>query len=135
MRPTVARSLALQHSREARQVGLEPVLLRVAVRRQAEVVDHGVDVVFQLRHFAAGLDLNRIASSRLWSAAVATSAMARTWLVRLSARRLTLPVRSFHVPERAGHVCLTAETAFDADLACHRRYLIRKRGRRFSSCC
>src|SRR5271154_922461 len=34
--------------------------------------------------------------------AVATSAMARTWLVKLSARRLTLPVRSFHVPAAPG---------------------------------
>ena len=34
--------------------------------------------------------------------AVATSAMARTWLVRLSASRLTLPVRSFQVPAAPG---------------------------------
>jgi hypothetical protein len=34
--------------------------------------------------------------------AVATSAMARTWFVRLAARRLTLPVRSFHVPAAPG---------------------------------
>src|SRR6476469_7484473 len=34
--------------------------------------------------------------------AVVTSAMARTWLVRLSASRLTLPVRSFHVPAAPG---------------------------------
>lgn len=34
--------------------------------------------------------------------AVATSAMARTWLVRFAARRLTLPVRSFQVPAAPG---------------------------------
>ena len=34
--------------------------------------------------------------------AVATSAIARTWLVRLAASRLTLPVRSFHVPAAPG---------------------------------
>src|SRR5581483_5767487 len=34
--------------------------------------------------------------------AVVTSAMARTWLVRFSASRLTLPVRSFQVPAAPG---------------------------------
>ena len=34
--------------------------------------------------------------------AVATSAMARTWVVRFAASRLTLPVRSFHVPAAPG---------------------------------
>src|SRR5262245_62900675 len=34
--------------------------------------------------------------------AVATSAMARTWFVRLAASRLTLPARSFHVPAAPG---------------------------------
>src|SRR4029453_1817355 len=34
--------------------------------------------------------------------AVATSAIARTWLVRFAARRFTFPVRSFHVPAAPG---------------------------------
>ena len=34
--------------------------------------------------------------------AVVTSAMLRTWVVRLAARRLTLSVRSFHVPATPG---------------------------------
>ena len=34
--------------------------------------------------------------------AVATSAMARTWVVRLAASWLTLSVRSFHVPAAPG---------------------------------
>ena len=33
-----------------------------------------------------------------WATAVATSAMLRTWPVRLHAIELTLSVRSFHVP-------------------------------------
>ena len=40
--------------------------------------------------------------------AVATSAIARTWLVRLAASRLTLPVRSCQVPA-AGDVGLAAQ--------------------------
>ena len=34
--------------------------------------------------------------------AVATSAMARTWVVRFAASRFTLPVRSFQVPAAPG---------------------------------
>ena len=34
--------------------------------------------------------------------AVATSAIARTWVVRLAASRLTLPVKSFQVPAAPG---------------------------------
>ena len=46
-----------------------------------------------------------------------TSAMLRTWLVRLPASRLTLSVRSFQVPETPLHVGLRAELALGADLA------------------
>ena len=56
--------------------------------------------------------------------AVATSAMARTCVVRFAASWLTLSVRSRHVPGGARHVRLTAELSFDADLARHRRDLI-----------
>ena len=52
-------ALALQHAGEPCQVRLEPVLLGVAVGRQPQVVDHRVDVVFELGHLAAGLDLDR----------------------------------------------------------------------------
>src|SRR5436190_1469025 len=76
--------------------------------------------------------------------AVATSAIARTWVVRLAARRLTLPVRSFQVPAAPGtFACpprrpstptsratrngrLTAELTFGADLARDARHLGRK---------
>ena len=49
--------------------------------------------------------------------AVVTSAMLRTWLVRLPAMELTLSVRSFQVPATPGHLGLAAEPAFGADLA------------------
>ena len=52
-------ALALQHAGESREVGLQPVLLLVAVGGEAQVVDHRVDVVFQLGHFAARFHLNR----------------------------------------------------------------------------
>ena len=59
--PTDGRqiTLPLQHAGEAGQVGLEPILLRVAVGREPQVVDHRVDVVFQVCEFAAGFYLDR----------------------------------------------------------------------------
>ncbi len=51
-------ALALEHVGEARQVGLEPILLGVAIRRQAQIDDHRVEIVLELGHLAARVDLN-----------------------------------------------------------------------------
>ena len=51
-------SLTLHHARKLRQVGLEPVLLGVLIRRRPQGPDHHVDVVLQLGHFSARLHLN-----------------------------------------------------------------------------
>ena len=59
--------------------------------------------------------------------AVATSAMLRTCAVRLLAMKLTLSVRSFHVPATPGTCGLAAELAFGADLARDARHLGRER--------
>src|SRR5262249_27630920 len=93
--------LALQHAAELRQVGFQPVLLAVLLRRVLEVADHLVDVVLQRRHLAARIDLDRprqVAGGH----GSATSAMARTWVVRFAASWLTFSVRSFHVPAAPG---------------------------------
>ena len=55
--------------------------------------------------------------------AVVTSAMLRTWPVRLPAIELTLSVRSFHVPATPLHLGLAAELALGADLAGDARHL------------
>ena len=52
-------ALALQHPAELGQVGLEPVLFHVLPRGVAEVPDHLVDVVLELRYLALGLDRDR----------------------------------------------------------------------------
>src|SRR5213595_2676027 len=54
--------------------------------------------------------------------ALVTSAMLRTWFVRLLAMKLTLSVRSFHVPP----VGLAAQLAVRAHLAGHARHLRRE---------
>ena len=51
--------------------------------------------------------------------AMVTSAMLRTWPVRLLAIELTLSVRSFQVPATPGTCRLAAELAVGADLARH----------------
>ena len=54
--------------------------------------------------------------------AVVTSAMLRTWPVRLPAIRFTLSVRSSQVPATPSHLRLAAELAFGADFAGHARH-------------
>ena len=49
-------ALALHHGGEARDVGLEPVLIGVLARGLLEVGDHFVDRVLQGRHFALGVE-------------------------------------------------------------------------------
>ena len=56
--------------------------------------------------------------------AVATSAMARTCVVRLAASWLTLSVKIAPDAGRAGHARLAAQLAFDADFARHGGHLI-----------
>src|SRR4030095_7485552 len=51
--------LSLEHASELGEVSLQPVLFGVLIRRRTQVLDHGVDVVFELRHLAARIDLNR----------------------------------------------------------------------------
>ena len=54
--------------------------------------------------------------------AVETSAMLRTWAVRLPAIELTLSVRSFQVPATPGTCAWPPRRAFRADLARHARH-------------
>ena len=52
-------ALTLQKTREACEVGLEPVLLRIFLRGFLEVADHLVDVVLEVGHLTARFHLNR----------------------------------------------------------------------------
>ena len=58
-----------------------------------------------------------------FATAVVTSAMLRTWSVRLPAIVLTLSVRSFHMPADAFDVRLAAELALGSDLFRDARHL------------
>ena len=71
---------------------------RDLVGEERELVDHRVDRVLELGDLALDLDGDLLARSPC-ATAVVTCAMSRTWVVRLPAMKLTLSVRSFHVPE------------------------------------
>ena len=123
-RPTVDEiALALQHVGEAREVGLQPVLLGVALGGEPQVADHRVDVVFELGHFAARIDLNRPGQVALGHRGRHLGDRAH---LGGQVRGQQVHVAGEILPGAggAGHVGLTAETAFDADLARHRRHLI-----------
>ena len=62
--------------------------------------------------------------------AVATSAIARTCVVRFAASWFTLSVRSRQVPAAPGTLRLAAELAFDADLARDGGHLVGERRER-----
>ena len=94
-------ALALEHTSKPGEIRFEPVLLCVALCRQAQIADHGVDVVFKFGDFASRFHLNGARQVALLTA-VATSAIARTWFVRFAASRFTLPTRSFQVPAAPG---------------------------------
>ena len=52
-------ALALQHTGQACQAGLQPVLLGIALGGLFQVADHLVDVVLEIRHLAPRRHLNR----------------------------------------------------------------------------
>src|SRR5439155_21140956 len=51
-------ALHVQHAGESGEVGLEPVLFGIALRRESQIVDHGVEVVFQISNRATGFHWN-----------------------------------------------------------------------------
>src|SRR6267378_835206 len=118
--------LPLKHSGEFREVCLKPILLTIALGRFAQVGNHRIDVVFQRGHFAACLDLDGTCE--------VTLGHRRGHLCDRSnlageVRSKKIDVASQVLPSAGSvwDVCLSTETAFDADLTRDVRYLISKR--------
>src|SRR5262245_28234475 len=109
-------ALALQHVGELGEVGLEPILLGVAVGGEPQVIDHGVDVVFELGHLAARIDRDRSGQVPLGDGGRDLGDRAH---LRGQIGRQQVDVAGEVLPGAggAGHVGLTAEAAFHADLA------------------
>ena len=116
-------ALALQHAGEAGEVGLQPVLLGVAVGREPQVVDHRVDVVLELGHLAARVDLDRARQVALGHRRRHLGDGAHLGR-QVRGEQVHVAGQVLPGAGRAGHVGLAAEAAFDADLARDRRHLV-----------
>ena len=127
-------ALALQHVGELGEVGLQPVLLGVAVGGEPQVVDHRIDVVFELGDFAARIDLNRSRQVALGHGGrhFGDGADLRG---QIGGQQVDVAGQVLPGAGGAGHVGLAAEAAFDADFARHRRHLIGKESPACRSCC
>ena len=111
-------ALALEHAREAGEVGLEPVLLRILERLLLQVADHLVDVVLERGHLARRLDRDRAGEVALGHRGRHVGD--RADLVGQVGGELVDVVGQV-APQAggAGHARLAAEPALDADLAGH----------------
>ena len=121
--------LTLQHAREAREIGLEPILLGVHARRVAQVADHLVDVFRQLSDFAARIDLDRSRQIALGDRRrdAADGADLRG---QLCGELVDVIGQVFPQTGGARHDGLTAEFAFEAHFARDGRGLIREASER-----
>ena len=118
-------ALALKHSREPGQVGLEPVLLVVLLRRHAEIADHLVDVVLEVCDLARSVDTDRTGQVALGHR---RRDLGDGTDLRRQGRRQLVDVVGEVAPRarRAGHVGLTAQPSLGADLAGNRGHLLGK---------
>ena len=122
--PTVLRlALALQHAGEFGEVGLQPVLLAIALGGLAQVGDHRVDVVFQLGDFAARLDLNRAGEVALGHGGRDLGDGADLG-GEVGGEQVDVAGEILPRAGGAGNVGLTAQPTVDADLARDVRHLI-----------
>ena len=130
MRPTRGQiALALQHAGKAGQVRLQPVLLGVAVGGEPQVVDHGVDVVFQLGDLAAGLHLDRAGQVALGDGGGDLGDGAHL-VGQVVGQQVDVAGEVLPRAGGAGHVGLAAQPAFHAHFARHRGHLIGEGGQR-----
>ena len=87
-------------------VNLARLVFSQSCSRLLSVVSRRLEIIVLMLSFSSATSprvstwIERVRSPLV--TAVATSAMARTCVVRLAASRLTLPVRSFHVPAAPG---------------------------------
>src|ERR1700722_2486259 len=122
-------ALTLKHSGEFCDVGLEPVLLPVALSGLTQVGDHSVDIVFQLGDFAARFNLNRTReiSFRHGRGHFGDSAHL---IGDIGGEKVDVAGKIFPCPRSARNVGLTTESSFHANFARNVRHLIGESGER-----
>ena len=120
-------ALPLQHAGEFREIRLEPVLFLVALRGDAKIVDHRVDVVLQLGDFPARVHLDRAREITFGDGGrdLGDGAHLRR---EVGSEEIDVAGQILPCAGGARDVGLSTEPAFDADFARHVGDLIGKRG-------
>ena len=116
-------ALPLKHAAELGEVGLQPILLAVAFGGVAQIRDHRVEVVFQLRDFAAGVDLDRPGEIALGHSGRNFGDGADLGS-KVGRKQIHVAGEILPGAGGAGNVGLTAQPPVDADFARHVRHLI-----------
>ncbi len=116
-------ALTLQHAREAREVRLQPILLGIELRRETQIADHRVDVVFEFRDFASRADLDGACQIALCHSRRHFGDGSHLG-GEIGREKVDVTGQIFPRSRGARNVGLTAEAAFDTNLTCHRRHLI-----------
>src|SRR5205814_5842798 len=122
-------ALALEHAAELGEVGLEPVLFGVLLRRVTQVADHFVDRVFQGRHFAEGLDGDGPRQVALGDGG-GDFGDGPDLRGEVGGKQVDVAGQVLPRAGGTGNVGLAAEPALDADLARDRRDLVGEGGER-----
>ena len=122
-------ALTLQHVGEAGEIRLQPVLLGIALGRQAQITDHRIDVVLELRHLAAGVDLNGAGEITLGDGCRHLGDGAHLG-GEIGRKEIDVAGEVLPGAGRTGNVGLAAQAALDAHLARHARHLIGEDGQR-----
>jgi hypothetical protein len=122
-------ALALQHTGEPGEVRLEPVLLGVAVGCEPQIIDHRIDVVFQLGDLAAGLDLDGTGQVTLGDG---RGDLGDSPYLPGQVVGQQVDIASEVLPRAGGpwDIGLAAQAAFHTHLACHGRNLVGEGGQR-----
>src|SRR5215469_3098664 len=117
--------LPLEHAGESGEVRLDPILLAIALDRIAQIGNHRIDVVFELGHFAARLDLD---GTREVTLSHLRGDLRDGPNLGGEVRSETVDVAGevLPCPGRARNDCLHAEPAVSADLAGNTRDLRRE---------
>src|SRR6185312_294144 len=123
-------ALALHHVAELREVGLQRVLLAIALGGDAQGTDHRVDVVLEVGDFAAYVDLDRAREVALGDRGRDLGDRAH---LGGEIGRQSIHVGGQVLPDAGGarHLGLSAEAPLDPDLARHGGHLVGEDGQRF----
>jgi len=111
------------------EVGLQPVLLGIHLGGEAQVADHGVDIVLEFGDFAARVDLDRARQVALGHSGRHFGDRAHL-RGQVGGKQVDVAGEVLPGAGSAGHVGLAAQPSLDADFAGHAGDLVGEGGQR-----